>query len=84
MDRGYDPKKNLGPLRWEADRDMVKKDMVILHLNLVKFAIQNEGAYDDNFESDRNLRQYFLNNQSKTFTIHVKFPDLDNWRFFSQ
>ena len=84
MDRGYDPKKNLGPIKWLADRDMVKKDMVTLHLNLVKFAIQNEDLYDDEFESDRKLKSYFLNNQSKTFTIHIKFPDLDNWRFFSQ
>ena len=84
MDRGYDPKKNVGPKKWLEDRDMVKKDMVTLHLNLVRFSIQNEGAYDDHFESDRKLKNYFLNNQSKTFTIHVKFPDLDNWRFYSQ
>jgi len=84
MDRGYYPSSKKGPMQWIEDKKMVSQKKITLHLNLVKFSIRNQNDYDDSIDADRLLNSYFEKEQSPTFIIHLKFPDIDNWRFYSQ
>ena len=84
MDRGYYPPKNKGPMEWIDDRKMINDKGITLHLNLVRFSLKNVRDYDHSIEADRKLKSYFEKSHSPTFIIHIKFPDLKNWRFFSQ
>ena len=84
MDRGYYPSIKKGPMEWIDDKNMVAEKGITLHLNLVRFSLKNSNDYDDSIEADRKLNSFFQKSHSPTFIIHVKFPDLKNWRFFSQ
>ena len=84
MDRGYYPPIKKGPMEWIDDKKMVNEKGITLHLNLVRFSLKNFREYDHSIEADRKLNSYFEKSHSPTFIIHVKFPDLKNWRFFSQ
>ena len=84
MDRGYYPPIKKGPMEWIDDKKMVNEKGITLHLNLVRFSLKNLRDYDHSIEADRKLNSYFEKSHSPTFIIHVKFPDLKNWRFFSQ